>query len=416
MSIDAVVFGCLAQILQDGRPIGNGLGLRPGSKGVAERKHVRIGADTGVAKQVPCAAHVRASFQDRVAFARALGLEVVAGADAGYSGTHNEDIELLDGHTRLLGGMDCRSLQHRQGPIILSTRNRAESSLTFFLICRPTMRSRLQFLCLLAFLQAGGAGALGKDLAVPPKSIAPGELGRRVNPFIGTGGVYYLSGNLFPGATTPFGMVRLSPDTVSSGGRRAQNTSGYYYRDERILGFSHTRLCGTGATDGGNFLVIPGVAGQMAKPPRQGMNAPFSHKNEAAFPGYYGVTFPELGIAAELTATRRVGVHRYTFEEGQAPRLVIHVSSVLGRGSSKEGQIRVIPEANEIEGSVRTLGSFAKRYGGLKTYFVARCNRRFVEHGAWTGDAFSRAQATAAGDDVAVDLTFEKSSAPSRSS
>jgi predicted alpha-1,2-mannosidase len=274
------------------------------------------------------------------------------------------------------------------------------------------MRSRLEFVCLLACLQAGAAGAQGKDLTVPPKSIAPGELGRRINAFIGTGGIYYLSGDLFPGATTPFGMVRLSPDTVSSGGRRAQNTSGYYYRDERILGFSHTRLSGTGATDGGNFLVIPGVAGQMAKPPRQGMNAPFSHKNEAAFPGYYGVTFPELGIAAELTATRRVGVHRYTFAEGQAPRLIIHVSSVLGRGSSKEGQVRVIPEANEIEGSVRTLGSFAKRYGGLKTYFVARCNRRFVEHGTWTGDTFSRAQATAAGDDVGVELIFGKRDVP----
>ena len=173
--------------------------------------------------------------------------------------------------------------------------------------------------------------------------IAPGELGRRVNPFIGTGGVYYLSGNLFPGATTPFGMVRLSPDTVSSTGRRARNTSGYYYRDERIVGFSHTRLSGTGATDGGNFLVIPGVTGQPAQSPRHGMNAPFSHKNEAAFPGYYAIKFPELGIAAELTATRRVGVHRYTFAEDRAPRLQIHLSSVLGRGRSTEGQVRVIP-------------------------------------------------------------------------
>jgi predicted alpha-1,2-mannosidase len=207
-------------------------------------------------------------------------------------------------------------------------------------------------------------------------------------------------------------MVRLSPDTVSNTGRRARNTSGYYYRDERIVGFSHTRLCGTGATDGGNFLVIPGVAAQMAKSPRLGMNAPFSHRNEAAFPGYYGVTFPELGITAELTATRRVGVHRYTFPEERAPRLRIHVSSVLGRGTSKEGQVRVIPEANEIEGAVRTFGTFAQRYGGLKTYFVARCSRRFVEHGTWMGDAFSPAQATAAGDDVGVELTFPKSVAP----
>jgi predicted alpha-1,2-mannosidase len=274
------------------------------------------------------------------------------------------------------------------------------------------MTFRLPLVCLLGCLQAGTANALRNEPTVPPKSIAPGELGRRVNPFIGTGGIYYLSGNLFPGATTPFGMVRLSPDTISSTGRRARNTSGYYYLDERMVGFSHTRLCGTGATDGGNFLVIPGVAGQMGESPRHGMNAAFSHKNETAFPGYYAVTFPELGIAAELTATRRVGVHRYTFAEGRIPRLLIHVSSVLGKGSSKEGKVRIIPDANEIEGSVRTLGTFAKRYGGLNTYFVARCSRPFAEHGTWTGDAFSPAQATAAGDAVGVELTFEKGRGP----
>jgi predicted alpha-1,2-mannosidase len=274
------------------------------------------------------------------------------------------------------------------------------------------MKFQLAFVCLLNCLQAGSGYPAGNGPTVPPKSIAPGEFGRRVNPFIGTGGIYYLSGNLFPGATTPFGMVRLSPDTVSGTGRRARNTSGYYYRDERILGFSHTRLCGTGATDGGNFLVIPGLAGQMAKSPRDGMNAPFSHKNEIAFPGYYAIKFPELGIAAELTATRRVGVHRYTFAEGRVPRLLIHVSSVLGRGRSKDGQVRIIPEVNEIEGSVRTFGTFAQRYGGLKTYFVARCNRRFAEHAAWPDDKFVPARTMAVGDDVGVELTFEKSQAP----
>ena len=78
-----------------------------------------------------------------------------------------------------------------------------------------------------------------------------------------------------------------------------------------------------------------------------------------AFPGYYAVKLPELGITAELTATRRVGVHRYTFAESKVPHLLIHVSSVLGKGKSKEGHVRILPEANEIEGSVRTFGTFA---------------------------------------------------------
>ena len=91
-----------------------------------------------------------------------------------------------------------------------------------------------------------------------------------MNPFIGTGGLTYLCGNTFPGASVPFGMMRLSPDTVSPLGRRASNSSGYYYPDSRILGFSHTRLAGTGTTEGGNFLVIPCTA-ETAKSQRRGL-------------------------------------------------------------------------------------------------------------------------------------------------
>src|SRR5580700_10558011 len=175
------------------------------------------------------------------------------------------------------------------------------------------MTGRLRILVCLA----GAAVAIpqfvrGESPAVAP-ATKPGLLGRHVNPFIGTGGLFYLCGNEFPGACLPFGMVRLGPDTVSSGGSRALNTSGYYYRDERVLGFSHTRLLGTGATDGGQFLVIPSAGTQPSDALRHGLDAPFSHKEEIAFPGYYALNLPESGVLAELTATRRAGVHRYTF-------------------------------------------------------------------------------------------------------
>ena len=244
--------------------------------------------------------------------------------------------------------------------------------------------------------------------AAPPRpspTIQPGELGRTVRPFIGTGGVAYLCGNNFPGATVPFGMVRLSPDTVSAIGQRATNSSGYYYPDPRILGFSHTRLAGTGATDGGNFLVIPCTA-ETAKSHRRGLNAAYSHDHEVAFPGYYGVGFPKLGLTAELTATHRVGVHRYTFAEGQIPHIVIHVTSVLGKGTSQLGEVRVRPESGEVEGSVKTFGTFSKRYGGLKTYFVARFSRPFKEFATWAGDSESIGQTVASGDDIGVGLAF----------
>ena len=91
----------------------------------------------------------------------------------------------------------------------------------------------------------------------PKPSVPPGPLGQDVNPFIGTGGISYLCANNHPGAGVPFGMVRLSPDTVTRGGKRVTNMSGYHHGDPLILGFSHTRLVGTGAVDGGNLLVIP---------------------------------------------------------------------------------------------------------------------------------------------------------------
>jgi predicted alpha-1,2-mannosidase len=253
--------------------------------------------------------------------------------------------------------------------------------------------------------------AIAPAFAAAP--VTPGVLGRHVNPFIGTGGLSYLCGNEFPGPCVPFGMVRLSPDTVSSSGRRATNTSGYYYRDSRLLGFSHTRLAGTGAADGGNFLVIPLAGGDSADAVRHGLSAPYSHHNELAFPGYYALSLPDRNLRAELTATQRVGVHRYQFSHGDAPHLLIHVSSVLGRGASKDGQVRILPQAHEIEGSVRSFGTFSKRYGGIPVHFVARCNRPFAAFGVWKDGSAAAGQSAADGDDVGADLRFEKTGATS---
>ena len=143
-------------------------------------------------------------------------------------------------------------------------------------------------------------------------SPQPGPQGRDVNPFIGTGGITYLCGNNFPGGSVPFGMMRISPDTMSASGKKASNSSGYYYHDPKLLGFSHTRLVGTGAVDGGNFLIIP-TREEWVKSHRRGLSLPFDHQREVAFPGYYSVEIPELSLKSELTATSHVGVHRHTY-------------------------------------------------------------------------------------------------------
>lgn len=243
--------------------------------------------------------------------------------------------------------------------------------------------------------------------------VVPGDLGRRVNAFVGTGGIPWVCGHNFPGAMVPFGMVRLCPETASMLIRkRALNTSGYYYGDDQILGFSHTRLSGTGATDGGHFLVVPAVGPVWPKPYRKGQYLGFSHREEVASPGYYAVNLPGIGTRVELTATARVGVHRYTFSEAKTPHLVLDVMNALGGRKSREGNLRVLPEVNEVEGTVRTFGTFSGRYGGIKVYFVARFDQPFTSFTTWQNDGAFPNQTTAEGDGVGVDLGFGTGNRP----
>ena len=122
----------------------------------------------------------------------------------------------------------------------------------------------------------------------------------QVNPFVGTGG----HGHTFPGAVVPFGMVQLSPDTRTEGWDAC---SGYHYDDSSILGFSHTHLSGTGIADLCDVLVTPSTTGDFSKP------LAFRHSEEKAEPGYYAVDIDSDKMKVELTTTKRVGMHRYTF-------------------------------------------------------------------------------------------------------
>jgi len=128
-----------------------------------------------------------------------------------------------------------------------------------------------------------------------------------VNPFIGTAG----HGHTFPGATVPFGMIQLSPDTRVDGSW--DGSSGYHYSDNRIFGFSHTHLSGTGVSDYGDILLMPMLNKHSFN--NQEYAASFSHEDETASPGYYSVKIRDKKIAVELTASERTGFHRYTFSE-----------------------------------------------------------------------------------------------------
>jgi putative alpha-1,2-mannosidase len=130
-----------------------------------------------------------------------------------------------------------------------------------------------------------------------------------VNPFVGTGG----HGHTFPGATLPFGMVQLSPDTRIDGSW--DGCSGYHYSDSIIYGFSHTHLSGTGVSDYGDILLMPQTGKSSFE--NKEYATKFSHKNESASAGFYSVKM-ENNIYVELTATTRVGFHKYTFPSGKS--------------------------------------------------------------------------------------------------
>jgi predicted alpha-1,2-mannosidase len=238
--------------------------------------------------------------------------------------------------------------------------------------------------------------------------LQPGERGALVNPFSGTGGYPWMCAYNHPGAQTPYGMVRLSPETASILlNKKGFSTAGYFYGDNKIIGFSHTRLNGTGAADGGHFLIVPAIGDKAVKNYRDEKYYRFSHARETAFPGYYAVDFHKRGILAELTATPRVGVHRYTFRKNHEPHILFDISHAIGDGRSKDATVKIVKEDNEIVGSVRTFGSFSRRYGGLKAWFVARFDTPFDAAHIWSGDSLIVAS-SGAGDNLCVDASFQK--------
>lgn len=142
-----------------------------------------------------------------------------------------------------------------------------------------------------------------------------------VNPFIGTGG----HGHTYPGATMPFGMMQLSPDTRLDGW---DGCSGYHYSDEYIYGFSHTHLSGTGVSDYGDILLMPTneVNYNNGADGKKGYRAHFSHDNEVAEAGYYKVHLDSTNIDVELTVSERSGVHKYTFPSAENQVVILDLN------------------------------------------------------------------------------------------
>jgi predicted alpha-1,2-mannosidase len=209
---------------------------------------------------------------------------------------------------------------------------------------------------------------------------APGDPTALVNPFIGTQN----SGNTFPGASAPFGMVQVSPDTGGQGG--------YDYLQNSIYGFSQTHLSGVGCGVAGELPMMP-TTGAVDSVDVNTYRSPYSHADEESTPGYYRVGLSKYGIGAELTATERTGWQRYTFPAtGQANVLF---NTGKANQAVQNSEVHVVGDRT-IEGRVDA-GGFCAGKDRHTVYFSATFDRPFTSTGTWRGSTRTPGSRDAAG-------------------
>ena len=176
-----------------------------------------------------------------------------------------------------------------------------------------------------------------------------------VDPFIGTDE----HGHTYPGATTPFGMVQLSPDNRVGGWDWC---SGYHYSSKTIVGFSHTHISGTGVGDLGDILLMPSNGKVFTekghrKKPDEGYRSRFSHDSEVATPGYYKVTLDDTKIDVELTASQRAGFHKYNFKQQDSSWVILDLEHVIKswHGENKVSHLEIL-DNNTVRGYKTSTG------------------------------------------------------------
>jgi predicted alpha-1,2-mannosidase len=215
------------------------------------------------------------------------------------------------------------------------------------------------------------ASALFAPSAAQAAQPSGGRLTDLVNPFIGSRN----EGNTFPGAAVPFGMVQLSPDT----GHR----TGYDYTQNRIRGFSLIHLSGVGCAIGGDLPVLP-TTGDVTETDYAKYAATFRHDDEQASPGYYRVGLAG-GIRAELTATERTGVQRYTFPATGKANVLLNAGQALHKNVSSKVEIL---DDRTVRTTITGTG-FCRATRPYTVYTVTRFNRPFTAHGTWYQDSIT---------------------------
>jgi predicted alpha-1,2-mannosidase len=239
--------------------------------------------------------------------------------------------------------------------------------------------------------------AIAAGLSVTALVVNGQDAASYINPMIGASssaaaaGIYHGLGKTFPGATVPYGMVQVSPNTITGG----DNGSGYSYEHNSIEGFAFTQMSGIGwYGDMGNFLVMPTTgnlktsAGTLAKP-EAGYRSAYLKTSETATAGYYGVQLTDNNIKAEMTAAPHSGMLRFTFPENKQSRVQIDLARRVG-GTSTLQYIKVV-DANTIEGWMKCTpdgGGWGDGDGhaDYTVYFYAKFSKPLKNFGIWSAD------------------------------
>ena len=247
------------------------------------------------------------------------------------------------------------------------------------------------------------------DVAPTPPFVPPDpvDLVPYVDPRIGTGG----SGNVIPGALVPHGMVRATPDTNTEGG----DVGVYHWDDPRIDGFVHTSLEGPGGSANGysEILVMPGV-GTLD---HESYSSAYSHDDEDAEPGYYRVRLTDPDVDAELTATGRAAVHRYTFPARDDAWVLFDLGHT--KGQSKNGAVEIVGDrtvegfgAYQVHVFLGLIFGYRDPTGTANVYFHAEFSRPFDRFGTWDRSGRSDGARTSAGPKIGAWVGFDATSDP----
>ncbi|MGW1212919.1 GH92 family glycosyl hydrolase [Streptomyces sp. NPDC002499] len=251
-------------------------------------------------------------------------------------------------------------------------------------------------------LRLGMAGAVAASalFAVPATAQASPDsrLTDLVNPFIGTEN----DGNTYPGAAVPFGMVQFSPDT-------GHNT-GYDYSQNHIRGFSLVHLSGVGCGLGGDLPVLP-TTGDVTQTDYAQYAAEFSHDDEQASPGYYQVGL-KTGVEAELTATARTGVQRYTFPATDKANVLLNAAQSLHSGVTSKVEVL---DSRTVRTAITGRG-FCQDTKPYTVYTITRFDRPFTTYGTWNGSTVTAGSKSGSGGayvrfDTSKDRTVEATTA-----